>query len=377
MRYADPEKFRNKPSRGRFDLPHVVFFVSYDFGKGWKISSEIEFEHGGSGGAIEIEEEEFGEYEQEVEKGGEVVLEQFWIEKSFSPSANLRIGHIIVPIGLTNRFHLPTEFFSVLRPEEESTILPVTWHETGISFWGRTKQWRYEAQFLAGLDADRFGKSNWIKGGALSPYEFKLANAYAFSARVDNYSVKGLRMALSGYYGHSGSNSLKADRYIEKKILGQVIIGSFDAAYNGHNVIADVSFVYGHLTDAAAISQINRSMAKNSPSPRTNVASDAMAMALNVGYDIFSLFRATRQREMKFYLFAHAGHVNSMLDTEGGIPIEPRFSRYLFGGGINFYPLKNVVVKAEFMSRIFWGMPYNAEPVFSVGAAYSGLFSMN
>ena len=32
---------------------------------------------------MEIEEEENGEYESEIERGGEVALEQFWIENPF------------------------------------------------------------------------------------------------------------------------------------------------------------------------------------------------------------------------------------------------------------------------------------------------------
>ncbi len=97
-RYTYPENFTEKVSRGQTDIPHLVFNLSYDFGKGWKVSSEIEFEHGGVGAEMEIEAEEFGEYETEVEKGGEVILEQFWIEKSFSSRFNIRAGHIIVPV---------------------------------------------------------------------------------------------------------------------------------------------------------------------------------------------------------------------------------------------------------------------------------------
>ena len=53
LRYSEPDKY--KGSHGRFDLPHVVLYVGYDFGKGWSFSSEIEFEHGGTESAVEIE----------------------------------------------------------------------------------------------------------------------------------------------------------------------------------------------------------------------------------------------------------------------------------------------------------------------------------
>ena len=101
-------------------MPHVVLMLGYDFGKGWSMNSEIEFEHGGTESAMEMEDEEFGEWEGEIERGGEVALEQFWIQKSFCPELNIRVGHDIVPIGYTNAHHTPNEFFTVYRPEGES-----------------------------------------------------------------------------------------------------------------------------------------------------------------------------------------------------------------------------------------------------------------
>src|SRR5574344_1873592 len=84
-RYTDASKYKNDPSHGECDIPHAVIMLNYDFGHGWTMGSEIEFEHGGTESATEIEEEETGEYEKDVERGGEGALEQFWIQKSFSP----------------------------------------------------------------------------------------------------------------------------------------------------------------------------------------------------------------------------------------------------------------------------------------------------
>ena len=71
-RYSQPEQHKDDPSHGRFDIPHAVVYMGYDFGKGWTFGTEIEFEHGGAGIAYEKEDEEGGEWEQETEKGGEV-----------------------------------------------------------------------------------------------------------------------------------------------------------------------------------------------------------------------------------------------------------------------------------------------------------------
>ena len=207
-RYKIPENYADDKSHGRFDLPHVCVNLGYDFGKGWSMGAEIEFEHGGNGTAVEIEAEEAGEYEAEVEKGGEVNIEQFWINKAFwGGKFNIKAGEIIVPVGYSNAYHEPHQFFTVYRPEGEATIMPNTWHQVGLSLWGRLKDWRYEAQLLSGLNSESFTAENFVHYGATSPYEFKVANNYAGVLRIDNYSLKGLRIGLSGYYGYTFRNT--------------------------------------------------------------------------------------------------------------------------------------------------------------------------
>ena len=373
QRYSNAASHKDAKSHGRFDLPHVVFMVGYDFGKGWSFNSEIEFEHGGTESAMEIEEEEMGEYESEVERGGEVALEQFWIQKSFSNAFNLRMGHIIVPVGLTNQYHLPTEFFTVYRPEGESTIFPCTWHETGISIWGRTKHWRYEAQFLPGLDADRFGNKNFIAGGAGSPYEFKIANAYAGAFRLDNYSVKGLRVGMSGYYGHSFANSLtKNVKY--KDYDGAVMIGSVDFQYNNYNLIARGHFDWGHLNDSEEITRFNKSLQSGSPSPRTPVASDAVAAGMEAGYDIFAHIEKMKKDNQKFYIFGRYEYYDSMAKVEAGVLDYAWCGKHRMAAGINYYPMRDIVIKAEYSKR-FYKSQYNDEPSISLGVAYAGFFT--
>lgn len=369
-RYSYPDKHKND-KHGRFDLPHVVLYLSYDFGRGWKFSTEIEFEHGGTGTTYEIENAETGEYETEIEKGGEVALEQFWIEKSWANYINLRMGHIIVPVGLTNQYHMPTEFFSVLRPEEESAIIPCTWHETGISLWGRTNKWRYEAMFIAGLDAERFNNANWVKNGSTSPYEFSIANNYAGAFRLDNYSVKGLRMGLSGYFGFSAKNSLKQERYSD--INGSVTVGAFDAVYDNHNLKIRGNVLYGYLGDSYYISTINKKLPSASPSSRTEVASDVLSWYLEAGYDVMSFFKNRKYTGDKLYVYAHYGYYNSMYKTDDRITAKKWCEKTIMSAGLNYYPMDGLVIKAEYSMRKF-KEPFNNEPTISLGIGYSGLF---
>ena len=259
LRYGqNPQRFAGD-HYGEFDLPHVVIYMGYDFGKGWSVGTEIEFEHGGTESAIEIEEEEGGEYESEIERGGEVALEQFWLQKAFNRYAIIRAGMQVIPVGGLNAHHESTEYFGVYRNEGEFTIIPSTWHEVVLTFMGSTKNgWHYQAMFLPGLDSDRFNRKNWIKPGAGSPYEFKLANVFAGAARVDYTGVKGLRLSLSGYCGNSFRNTLsksnvELDASAYKNVKGTVTIGAFDFAYNDFGAI-----VRGSFTDISPTLRLSR-----------------------------------------------------------------------------------------------------------------------
>ncbi len=373
-RYSLADEHKNDPSHGRFDIPHAVIYLGYDFGKGWTMGTEIEFEHGGVGMAYEKEDEEGGEWEQEVEKGGEVELEQFWIQKSFGHWANIKAGHIVVPVGLNNAYHEPLNFFTVYRPEGENTILPSTWHQTGVSFWGRTKGWRYELQFLAGLNSDNFTNTGWIKKGPGTPTEGEIATKYGTALRIDNYCIKGLRIGLSGYYGHAIGNSYPNNKDgAESKYKGMVAIGAIDFTYNNYNWIVRGQADYGYLSDAKQLKYFTNRLNGLSPFHHSAfVSKNAFAYGIEAGYNIFSQIEKLRQDNQKLYLFGRYEHYNPYASKTKNTSYDyTNVQRMAFG--INYYPVKQIVVKAEYSHR-FLKSQYNNEPAINIGVAYEGWF---
>ena len=373
-RYSAPEDHKNDPSHGRFDIPHAVIYLGYDFGKGWSFGTEVEFEHGGTGVSYEKEDEEGGEWEQETEKGGEVELEQFWIQKSFSRAANLRMGHIVVPVGLNNAYHEPLNFFTVYRPEGENTILPSTWHQTGVSFWGRSDQFRYEVQFLAGLNADNFTNTGWIHKGASSPLEFDVANKYGGSLRADYYGIPGLRIGLSGYYGHSIGNSYPKNKNgTDSEYKGVVAIGALDFTYNSHNWIVRGQADYGYLGDAEELKYIYNRMNSKSPYHHSAfVSQNAYAVGIEAGYDIFSQIESLHADNQKLYVFGRYESYNPYASKSKGTAYNyTKVNRMAFG--VNYFPIKDIVIKAEYSHR-FLRSQYNNEPSINIGVAYEGFF---
>lgn len=373
-RYSLADEHKKDPSHGRFDIPHAVIYLGYDFGKGWTMGTEIEFEHGGVGMAYEKEDEEGGEWEQEVEKGGEVELEQFWIQKSFGHWANIKAGHIVVPVGLNNAYHEPLNFFTVYRPEGENTILPSTWHQTGVSFWGRTKGWRYELQFLAGLNSDNFTNTGWIKKGPGTPTEGEIATKYGTALRIDNYCIKGLRIGLSGYYGHAIGNSYPNNKDgAESKYKGVVAIGAIDFTYNNYNWIVRGQADYGYLSDAKQLKYFTNRLNGLSPFHHSAfVSKNAFAYGIEAGYNIFSQIEKLRQDNQKLYLFGRYEHYNPYASKTKNTSYDYTNVQRM-AVGINYYPVKQIVVKAEYSHR-FLKSQYNNEPAINIGVAYEGWF---
>ena len=373
-RYSAPADHKNDPSHGRFDIPHAVIYLGYDFGKGWSFGTEIEFEHGGTGVSYEKEDEEGGEWEQETEKGGEVELEQFWIQKSFSRKANLKLGHIVVPVGLNNAHHEPLNFFTVYRPEGENTILPSTWHQTGISFWGRSGDFRYEAQFLAGLNSDNFTNTGWIHKGTSSALEFDVANKYGGALRLDYYGLKGLRVGLSGYYGHSIGNSYPNNKNgTDSEYKGAVAIGALDFTYHAHNWIVRGQADYGYLGDAQELKYIYNRMNSKSPYHHSAfVSQNAYAVGIEAGYDIFSQIECLKADNQQLYVFGRYESYNPYASNTKGTSYDyTKVNRMAFG--LNYFPIKDIVIKAEYSKR-FLRRQYKNEPSFCIGVAYEGFF---
>ena len=373
-RYSLADEHKNDPSHGRFDIPHAVIYLGYDFGKGWTMGTEIEFEHGGVGMAYEKEDEEGGEWEQEVEKGGEVELEQFWIQKSFGRWANIKAGHIVVPVGLNNAYHEPLNFFTVYRPEGENTVLPSTWHQTGISFWGKTKGWRYELQFLAGLNSDNFTNTGWINKGPGTPTEGEIATKYGTALRIDNYCIKGLRIGLSGYYGHAIGNSYPNNKDgAESKYKGVVAIGAIDFTYNNYNWIVRGQADYGYVSDAKQLKYFTNRLNGLSPFHHSAfVSKNAFAYGIEAGYNVFSQIEKLRQDNQKLYLFGRYEHYNPYASKTKNTSYDYTNVQRM-AVGINYYPVKQIVVKAEYSHR-FLKSQYNNEPAINIGVAYEGWF---
>ncbi|MDR2475087.1 MAG: hypothetical protein LBD45_04435 [Bacteroidales bacterium] len=369
-RYKDPNGAQ-PDNRSYVSLPRTIFAFDYKFRDDIVLSTEVEFEYGGTGAAMELEYEEGGEYEMEIEKGGEVTLEQFHITKRFCNALNIRVGHMIVPVGLTNAHHEPIFFFGTSRPEGEMTILPCTWHETGISILGYAAGFRYEVMMINGLDPNAFSSINWIREGKQSMFETSVMTSPAFAGRVEYSGIRNLRLGMSGYFNNTAKNATKPEK--TTLIKAPVSIASFDAQYGSKNLIVRANFIYGNLGDSKQLSSINRTISKNTNFPRTPVAKNAVSYSAEAGYNILSFF-PTKEKLMPFIRYEYYNCAEKMEEGMAEMPIN---RRNVITFGLNYNILPNMVLKADYSMRRLGSGNYNNENTFGIALAYTGWLIKN
>lgn len=371
-----------KTRRNTISLPRYILAIDYKFSDKWVLGSEIEFEAGGTGSAVELENTENGEYETEIEKGGEVVLEQFHITRLIIPQLNVRTGHIIVPVGLTNAHHEPINFFGTYRPEGESTMMPCTWHETGLEFFGSIgsghTRFDYQAMIVAGLNANGFDRNTWVAGGKQGFFEEDDFTSPGYAARIDYRGVKGLRVGASGYYcTDAGKNADKKQTYAA---VGKIPVSilTADAQYRGRYVTARGNVMYGYVGNSKALADVY--LSNKSPYSRLHpVAKNAVSYAAEAGLNVSALFPKVESMPV-IYPFARYEYYNPQERGEEGQTMDKRLQTSMWTVGLNWYALPNLVVKADYMtrqigtSRMFGTGKYNSENEFSIGIAYVGWF---
>lgn len=367
-RYKDPAG-APKQTRSYISIPRAVFAFDYKFRSDIILSTELEIEYGGAGSAMELEYEEGGEYEMEVEKGGEIELEQFHITKRFSDAFNIRAGHMIVPVGITNSHHEPIYFFTTARPEGEMTILPCTWHETGIAILGYVSSFRYEVMMVNGLDPNGFSSINWIQGGKQGMFETSVMTSPAFAGRIEYAGIKHLRLGASGYFNNTAKNASKPEKMTG--IKAPVTIATFDAQYLTKDMAIRANAVYGNLGASRALSEINKGISKATTFPRTPVAKNAVTYSIEAGYNIMKFFN-TKEKLMPF---ARYEYYNSAEKVESGMAEMPINKRDVYTFGLNYYMMPNMVLKADYSIRKLNRGKFNDENTFGLALVYTGWFS--
>ncbi|HWM86177.1 MAG TPA: hypothetical protein VNO33_10080 [Kofleriaceae bacterium] len=357
--------------RLEFDTTRLVAIVEGSLPGDFEVEAEVEFEHGGTGSAKEIEFEEFGEFESEVEKGGEVIIEELYLEKEFGGRFELKVGRFYVALGQLSYYYRPTDYLGSARSEAETTVLPAQWDEMGASFLAYLPRVRLTAQVVNGLDSTGFSSQFWVASGHQGAFETVRASDMAVVGRADVDVTPHLEVGASGYYGGSSRNRPKPDlmRSCDDPddgdvapcgyVSGSVAIADLHARWVGHGIRGQAWAMWGHLRNADLISARNNRLSNELGVARTPVADGAVAAAAEVGYDVAPYLGLSVANKLE--PFGRFDYFDTMFDVRDGLFDNPRFERTVVGAGAA-YTFKNAIVgKVDVAHRWFGNSALRSE----------------
>lgn len=343
--------------KDKFDAERLNLYLEYKFTDKINFKSEIEFEHGGTGSTLELDtQEEFGEFEQEIEKGGEVKIEQAHINFQINPYFNIRAGRMKVYFGLHQTLDTPTRYFTTNRQEMENEILPLGWYENGVEVYGTfAKKINYRFYIVNGLDASGFSSRSWIKGGYQQKFEMVNVESFAFAARLD-YKFgkhKDTFIGLAAYINDSAANRPKDD--MEESAYVTMIEGHI--SYNEGNLRFNAMGLYGNLENSNIVSQRNANLSNNLGAKRTPVGKNAIGISAEIGYNILPMINPSSKHML--YPFARYDYYDTMADVEGNVVDNPRWERSSITAGFNWFVHPQIVLKAHYSDRKLGSENYN------------------
>ena len=331
----------------QFDLARAVFGIGYRFDDRTVFNSEYEVEHGvASAGDV-----------------GEFEVEQFYIDHQLASWASVKAGLFLIPAGLLNEHHEPTNFYGVQRNFVETLIIPSTWREGGVGLHGSTQSgltwdvglttgmnlggWDInpqDPQYRTALDLINHG----VGPLQATHQELSLANGQHLSQYVSvNYNgVPGLLAGASVFTGKAALPSIPPGLPDQRVTLWEGHVRWTPGA-------ADLSAVYAHgsISNTATYNLVNAGASNPVP-------------ASFLGYYLqgaYTLWQHNGYKLAPFVRWEHYDMGNSyegiptgFTTVPGGLASDgkpwPQPHDRVWTLGTNFYLTPHVVLKADYQS---------------------------
>lgn len=305
-------------------LERAVLFIGHQFSPKISVFTEMELEN--------------AKVEGGEANGAEISMEQAYLKFNLNPRQYIVAGLFVPRVGILNENHLPVNFNGVERPMVETNIIPATWRELGIGFYGSANRLpiNYSIALVNGLNSANLEHGNGIRGGRAEG-ALATANNLAITASLQ-YNPGEFKFQVSGYMGGTvGLSPRSADSLgLNSGAFGTPIyLGEANAQYNHGGFSAKVLGVYISYPEA---DKINTAYAKN-------IASGMYGAYAEAGWN----WLYNKNTQQQFITFVRG----EMLDMNASTPAPPKA---IYDGtekqthiiaGITYLPLPNVAIKAD------------------------------
>ena len=297
------------------DFHRFVLLVSHRFSDRVHFVSEIELEH-----AV-----------VSPETGGELELEQAYVDFRIARPFNLRAGMVLAPVGIINERHEPPVFHGVERPLVETVIIPTTWFGAGAGIHGELRGgFRYRAYAMETLDASRFSADEGLRDGRQKGAESN-ARHVAGTGRVEYVGTPGLTLGASVWRGRTGFATPRVDSGLTlAEVDGRYRVGE-----------AGIRGLYAHafLDGAGAL---------NGAVQRTTGINPNLAREMRGFYLEGSWFVVPRPAPREVAVFVRYENLDTQFRMAPGYEPLPAFDRAAWIAGVTYFPDPDVAVKVDY-----------------------------
>jgi len=306
-------------SPGQVNLTRFVLYLAHTFDDRLAFRSELE---------VEDAKLESGE------PGGEVALEQAYLDYRLSEYLTLRSGLVLPPVGIINETHEPPTFNGVDRPAFDRDVIPTTWREIGVGAVGSVPAVAglgYRLYLVNGLKAEGFSAEQGIREGRQEGKEASFANP-SLTGRLE-WARPGLKVGGSFWYGGTANQ----DSVLGKgTFAAPVTLVSADARYEVGGIMFRGVVARISVSDAQAID------ARYGGTVGSRIAGGYVEAAYNL---LRPLAPASSQR-----LYAFVRH--ERYDTQASVPVgiakNDSLARRITTIGLSYKPTYNTVFKGDY-----------------------------
>jgi hypothetical protein len=317
------ENYPRNRSQTQADLARAVIGIGHRFDDKTRFVAEFEWEHAVTS----------------ADDAGESEVEQFYIERSFTPQIAGRAGLFLIPSGLLNTAHEPTQYFGVTRNFIETSIIPTTWREGGLGVTGITD---FDLTWDAGITTG-FNLAKWdptSDEGKESPLgsihqELSLAKAANLSAygALNWRGYPGLLLGGSVFSGKAGQD--QPDFPSQNAV---VTLAEAHARWTPGPFDLSVLYARGHISDTAPYNQ-------------TIVGNPTLVPQDFYGWYAQAAWYAWRHGDYQFAPFASYQRFNTgwrYAALAEGLTPDALPTESVTTVGASFYITPNIVFKADY-----------------------------
>ncbi len=325
--------YNSKLKTAEANLTRAVLFIGYRFNRKITFFSELELENAKVDG-----------------NGGEISFEQCVLKFDLNRTNYLLAGLMIPRIGIMNENHLPVTFNGNDRHMIEQLIIPGTWRELGVGYYGSSNRMpglNWSLALMNGLNAEGISGSTGIREARFEGKQATASNLATTASLL--YYIRGFRLQLSGYYGGTvGLTPRAADSLgLDSGPFGTPVgLGEFNVMYRKNGLVVKGMGIYSITPDA---NKLNTAYA-------TNAASSMHGYMAEIGYDLLS---HSKWKEKQLILFSRYESMDLMTTVPANGIKDERYNQQYLITGIGFLPVRGVAVKFDW-KHLTTGAPNEA-----------------